>query len=1726
MNRILLACNAVLALLLAIRLADLGMPAHAGESEGGQAARILVEREAIPGGFPDGRVRSLLLDFGRDTFDEVTAEPVDLGIELEPRCSFACFKTSRRTARIVFSDPLPPGRLFHVHFGREIEAPGGSGIPAGTAISFESGRQSLRAVRVEDRGVDDFALLVEFLFPAAREDVEKAVSIREGARAIACRCEAVPSDPTSFLFLSGEPWPERVAVEVEPGLRALGGDLPMRGRERRLVRILEPLELTGVAAETSSIELCFNRSIPLPEPGLVRIDPPVPFQVLRSSRGIRLAGGFEAGSVWSVSLPEGFPGKGRLRLDAPASRSVLIPDRGSDLQLSQSGTILSSKAVPAIGIRGVNVDEILLRLSLVYPNNVVRLLQRRDSRVFGPAPVHRIPVEAARNEEFAENVDLGKLLPDGVPGFYEVELWDGKGDLYPRRRLLQVTDLGVTLRAAKDAAAAQVVRISSGEPVAGAEVEVVSPTNQVLAKAKTDGEGKVLLRWPAAEEDRRAFLVHAREGNDQVFVDLSGLAVELADEGLDGRPYAESREAWVWPSRGIARPGETLEASVLLRSAAGRAVADEPVTVEIRTPDGKTWRERELRSGTDGMLVPAIDLPIDAPTGSWSIAVKRGSDSLGSTRFLVEAFVPNRLEAFVEDVPEVRIGKGAEIAVRANWLDGAPAAGRPVELRMRLSKGDFRPEGFDGWSFEGRPDAVPPGELDPVRGVLDERGRAVIAISLPARVVHQTLHADLSLSVLDPSGRAVRASAKAEVLRPDYQIGIRAAPGKAELAAVRADGSLFPERLEGKVRLERLRWAWRYRSVGRSRWRWVAFVERETVGEWPVLVERGRGEIALPESPGEGWLVAVAGIGDQEVEQRLGPAVERPDRLRVAAPDKPVAPGTAAVVTATSPSAGRGFVTLESDTILAELVVDLEAGPNRIEVPIPAGLAVPNVHVVVTLTRAASRSGPGEGPPWLIGGASIRLARPEIAILTELRAEETALPGSRVFCELHAEGATRAFVALVDEGVLGITGHESPDPLGWFLAPRRLAADGADGMAHLLSGMRFAPGSKTGGDGGEEALPLGGSVSPLIRPLAFSRTIALSPDGRGRVEFDLPDYEGRLRWMVVAAGPARMGGAFASTTVKAPLGLRLAGPRMASPTDRFLVPLTLRNDTESSGAVRLSWSCSKGLVLPAPPPSVDLDRGAMVSLDVEVRVEGVPSEEEPEIRVVAEIGGERSEVAQKILVRRPSVFASEDLGIRLGERRELRIAEDWQPGFEATLSLSAFPDRHMRPLLESLLSYPYGCVEQTTSKGMALLACSALLPRILGERAEGVHAEAMAQAAADRLLTMQVWNGGFASWPGSREEYAFGTVWAAGFLLAARDHGLVVPEGALSKAVRRVEEILLGAPDLGLRCHAVEVLSRAGRPVEPRLDWLCRCTVGPEERALLATALARIGSTERARALLASEEGDGLGAREQDGLLGSPIRQRALRFSALLAVDPADPALPGEAAVLQRLALAPDAMTTQEQARVLGALADYFRVQPPAGEARIAGTLDGRPLAPVRDGAVRLDARPGSVLVLDEGSSGFALLSIRGYRPAADTPPDRGLALRVRFVDPDTGAEVRELKRGRVYDAMIEGSAAEGLRNFAITHVLPAGVEAELPLPGVLRPEPPDGDLAEPDCIERRDDRVLFFFAKEVPTSFRIRHRVRAVFPGSFDCEPILATSMYEPGSAFSGQRSRIEILP
>ncbi|MCH2220602.1 MAG: MG2 domain-containing protein, partial [Dechloromonas sp.] len=422
-----------------------------------------------------------------------------------------------------------------------------------------------------------------------------------------------------------------------------------------------------------------------------------------------------------------------------------------------------------------------------------------------------------------------------------------------------VSDLGLATRLFAKGADAYVSSLTSGKAVSGVEVAWMDENAKVVARAETDGNGRAAF----AERPASAKVVVARQGQQLSMITLKEPALDLSEydvAGLPGRPV----RLFAYSGRNLYRPGEQFDLSVLARDADGRPVAPQPIQAILRRPDGKsqftaTWQP-DAKLG--GYYQSRIELPVDAPTGFWTLELRADpADKLATTsyRFGVEEFMPERMKLDLSSKQAtVSPDDSLNIAVKGAYLYGAPAAGNQL-LGVAVFERQKNPlaQKLPGFEFGDSNEDSQRERVELEQNVLDENGDLALDVDLsPAKGKRSPYTVRTTLSLLETGGRPVVRNFERVIWPAPVLVGVRplftgdyareGSVAQFEVIRANADGKLFA----GKalpVRLFRENRDYYWRFDDQRGWH-SGFTETdELVDTGSVsIADGGRGKLGLP----------------------------------------------------------------------------------------------------------------------------------------------------------------------------------------------------------------------------------------------------------------------------------------------------------------------------------------------------------------------------------------------------------------------------------------------------------------------------------------------------------------------------------------------------------------------------------------------------------------------------------------------------------------------------------------------------------------------------------------------------------------------------------------------------------------------------------------------------------------------------------------------------------------
>ena len=1539
---------------------------------------------------------------------------------------------------------------------------------------------------------------------------------------------------------------------------------------------------SGAAAATETLEyvafelqseqarpgvcLSFTRSLPRAAHGLapfVELEPASDTALVPRGKELCLDG-LRHGQDYKVKLKAGLPGQDGSTLGSDVEVGVRVPDRQPRLSFAGKGTLLPLRNGVGLPLSSVNLAMASLRIYRIGERN---LLQQLDLQVFGEAlnqwgedrlretagqelfrgKVHLAP---QRNEETTTAIPLADILPALEPGLYAAvaEPADGGTEPWEARatQWFTVSDIGLQTFTGAHGTTIIARSLATALPLAGVQLRLLARNNETLLDLLTDVDGRATigaaqLRGKGGQEAR--LLIAGRTTGELTFLELDRPGLDLVELGVDGRPPPGPLDAFLWTERGIYRPGETVHLAAMLRDREASAVADMPLGLRLLRPDLVEVRRLNLPGSALAAGKLTIEVPANAYSGLWTVTAHVGeaTTAIGRTQFLVQDFVPPRLEVALAATDARPPAAGPiTVGIDARYLYGAAAGGLTGEAELVVRAAPAPLTEAEGWSFGLVQEPFLQQAAAPVSFTTDEQGKATVALA-PEQLQETThpLAAVVRARVFDIDGRPTGNELELPLdtaqrfigIRPTFKGGLPEG-AKAGFRVKLVDGQgrpAAPLPLSWMLVAEDWDYVW-FERHGRWQYESVVHDRRVAGGELAlgvdgeagleVEVESGRYRLELFESEA----ITATSVRFTAGWWATGEASDRPEKLDVTV--EPVGPsGTIRAMVAVSFPA-RVTVALADDAIRAIHEVALPAGGGMVELPATA-VGPGGAYVLVTavsptgavLPRLPVRAG---GAAWVPGPLAER--RLDLAIEAPSTMEPgRALPVTVRLADPVPGQKVQLTLAMVDDAILQMTAFAAPDPTEHYLGRRALGLELRDVYGRLID-PAGQPGRVVSGGDQRLALQAAGIDVKTYKTVAtMSEILETGADGTVHTSLEVPEFSGRLRLMAVAWSTDRVGHAEAVTTIRPMMLAELTRPRFLAPGDRADIRFRLTNLAAPEADYEVSLVTEGPLQLDRERltfKNVLLDKGRFAPLALtagsepgtgRIRVtvqgaQGVVAEQEIELAVRA---------PQPWLTRRQLLTLEPGKSLGLGSALAADLIRGTATG---ELTLSAVPAFDVPGLLSDLDRYPYGCAEQTVSRAMPHLYVS----RLQGQDAAGSGA---AERAIGRLANLEGTRGGFSPWSPRNEQEYWLTAYVADFLGQAKAARLPVPDGLEDRTLRWLAKRFAGpqetTADIAASAYAGLVLAKAGRMDLSRLRYLALRNMDklPSDaaRVQLAGALLHLGERELGQKV-AGALGQGRLVDRRKPLLdyGTSLRDEAIVLATAT-----------ESGLRQKdelLGLAERAARAAAEARYLGTQEQAWLIRAAAALAEGSTGIEAQLGADVissRGPVTRSLALEGNEPQTLENRAAAALyvaLGVTGIPSEAGPAVANGFEIQRRYLT--TKGQLAQLGRLRQNDqlvVLIEGRATEpGFRRALVVDLLPAGLELEnLELKG--SPEIDQfawlGELAVPEHLALQDDRfVASLDLDQDEARFRLAYLVRAITPGSFTLPGVQVEDMIEPG--------------
>lgn len=1510
----------------------------------------------------------------------------------------------------------------------------------------------------------------------------------------------------------------------------------------------------------------------------ISLNPPLDYDVSVFDNTIRLEGDFADYPSIDLKIAKGLPGVLGGELEFDYQQMVTFVNLNPAINFKdRQGSYLLRGGEENLEVMAVNVEEVEITVSQVFENNLIHFLgdygyyfSSNDSYYYSPyinvsrygKMLYEEKLTLPRKENWKTDftININKALQSEFKGLFVIQVNSKEDRWIQDTKIFAVSDLGIIAKRSHNSISVFVNSISSTDPVESAEVKLVSSNNQLLAEGFTNKNGAVTLnKFYHSLEEFSPQVILVKNGDDFNFINLYGSRVETSRFDVGGKYDYYDFNAFLYGDRNLYRPGERVNIAGIIRDRKIRIVKDVPVFIKVYTPTGKLFDEYKKVLNQQGSFELGFEVPEYSQTGEYRVDLFTADERLiGNYKFSIEDFVPDKIRVMLKNEPEKALkGQTITTSVDAEFLFGAKAADMPYQADIQLRHKPFISKQFSRFTFSNSSieNSIIQNQL--MDGKLNSEGHADILYQIPNDIKSSgIITAYQFVSVFDLTGRPVNRVSSAEIYPNKNYIGIRSdkyyvgTNDEIDFQVIAVDQNDKPvENLRVMATLVRYEWQTVLKKDYSDKYYYTS--EKKEVIQWnkPITIEGEPEEVSFSVSNSGQYELRVREINRDSYQYYGFYAygwgsstassfqVDREGRVDIVLDKEKYETGDKAKILFMTPFDGKMLVTLERDSVFYYNTVEVKNRSFELAMDIDEEY-LPNIYVSATLFKQHSAE---STTPFFVGYGYKSLLVEDVDNLLEVEIESPGKikPNTKQNITIQTKSKKDIFITLaaVDEGILQLKNYQTPDAYSFMYAKRALQVDGYDIYKYLL------PEIVTSSPGGDD---FAAQLKKRTNPITTKRFKLLSywsgirrtnSSGEVEIALEIPQFNGEVRLMALAYDASSFGSAESFMKVADDVIIESEIPRFLSINDKLEIPVTAINTTDKNIDIDLSMSV-KG------PLKITSDDKTEVSINP-----NSTSTSSFYLNVGSEIGKGTINIDSKgdvkvsekidIPIRpiSPLVVESGSGILSAGNEKKINLAGEFVEGTQqANLVISNFPGVRYAKTLKSLISFPYGCLEQTVSKLFPQLYFEDIAKLVAPEFFKTTNPIYNIKEGIRKIEAMQRYDGSFLYWPSGSTTNEWTNVYAAHFLFEARKAGFDVNENVInnmlsyiSKRVHSKETTEYVTYEQNRRTvviaasseipYGLYVLALGGKGDLATMNYYkARLHLLPgDSRFFLAGAYALMGKWQAAYEIIPSSFSPVKTERTTGGSFNSTIKANAIILNLLLDVDPENVQIPNFIKYLNDNAK--DIYSTQDKAFVFMALGKSAKA---ASENKLKVKIEanGKVVGEFNGENLNIDLTKylnSEIKLIPEGEGKtYFYWNVEGVKTTSEFEnKDSNLKVRRRYFDYRSGQEItnNNFRQGDLIVCKFElTGVARDIENIVVTDLLPAGFEIENPrlMETQRLTNDSNNKLLPVEYLDIRDDRLLLFTSLRNQNYGEFKYLIRVINRGEFHLAPITADAMYD----------------
>ena len=1132
----------------------------------------------------------------------------------------------------------------------------------------------------------------------------------------------------------------------------------------------------------------------------------------------------------------GLHSKDKSTLENKLSKQITTKNLKPVLGFASQGSILPKNSNSGLPIMTINVDTVNLQFLYVKPHMLPNFLDRyylgniTNSYQFNDLHKYAEQIyqgqyeiqDKTRNKRITSNIDLHTIKNLGKPGMY-IALMTQPGVFTQKYKTSYffISDIGLHARKYENNIDVYAVSLNDGSVLKDVNLKLYTYSNLLSSSATTDSDGYASLKL--SKQRNIDSLIIARKGDEISYLKVNTSALDLSEFAINGT-IPTKLNGYIFSNRDLFRPGETVPLSFLLKDYDGKPVDTRPVYLTITDPSGAKYKKYTVKPADNGYIEKKVWIPENAKTGKWRVVAHTSSNiysSIGQFEFNVEEFLPERIKLELKAKDKIyRSKQNIEVELNANYLYGAPASNNKAKATSVITTLDFPSKKYSKFYFGNHKQSKKPVRKDIFDGKLNDKGNVKLSFMTPDEV-KSPLSASVIASVFESGGRAINRSIRKQVWPSETIIGVkpRYIGGYAPLNQninfdlVNIDKD---EKVKGlkdvNVRLiyEERRYHWFYDEHNG----WDSKYTQLDHEKYESKINTKDGQIAKISLPA----VNQYGRYRLEIESkdkkiftsyrfRLGWFADdsesnRPSKVSLSLDKDGYKTGETATLDIKPPHSGNALILVESDKRLFSKTIYVPKEGLKTDIPIDKSWDSHNIYVSAVVFRKASQKDE-ISPQRAIGVTHLPLDRIHRTLELKIDAVEKSEPNKDIELKInvHNTNGKKAWVKIsaTDVGILNITDFKTPKPQDHFFAKQRYTADSYDLYGKVIESRKGKlTKQRFGGDADMSGKRKNRLPKAKVKLIAISKQlIQTDENGFAAIKLKSPDFNGKIKITAVAFTDDSYGSTETETIIAAPIVAEISTPKFLSDNDAAMIALDIQNLSGEDQDIEFELSTTQPLKINNYSAMETIADKQKKTFFFEISASdyyGIGK-----LRLDLKSSKGNNLIREWELAVRPA-YPSENRTFMTTVAKDKAITLDkkWIEGLsekttEVDIVVSNTPPFNLNSIAKGLFGYPYGCLEQTTSKAFANLYIDDKIANKIGHKpiSNDKRVE-LHEKAVSRLAGMQLSNGGFGLWNSRSPEQPWLSAYVADYLLTAKDFGFEAPDEMLEKLLYQLNNRING----------------------------------------------------------------------------------------------------------------------------------------------------------------------------------------------------------------------------------------------------------------------------------------------------------------------------------------------